>query len=133
LIDPRSLKVLRGSAVHPGAYSPQIASGHQVVWVLTAHGLVRVDPGTGRITAAVQTAWNPQVGVMPALGVDPAGRVWVAGTQLTVLLPGSLTPRRVARADGVTNVAVTGPDLWADTGTTLIRLAVSFPPVSRTR
>ncbi len=96
LIDPRSLKAVRRSPVNPAQYSPQIAPGQQVVWVLTAHGLVRVDPATGRITATVQTTWNPEASRIPAISVDSSGRVWVAGSSLTVLVPGSLTIRPVA-------------------------------------
>ncbi len=127
LIDPRTMKAVRSSPVDPGEYSPQIAPGQRVVWVLTADGLVRVDPATGRITATVQTTWNPQVTAIPAISVDPSGRVWVAGSPLNVLVPGSPTIHQVANTAemGITNVIAAGPNLWADTGTTLLELGLS--------
>jgi hypothetical protein len=127
LIDPRSLKAVRRVAVDPGEYRPQIAPGQRAVWVLTAAGLIRVDPGTGRITASVPTAWNPEAAPVPGLAVDASGRVWVAGSPVDVLVPGSLTVRPVARTAGVTSVAVAGSVVWTDTGTTLVGLEVSDP------
>jgi hypothetical protein len=60
--------------------------------------------------------------------VDTSGRVWVAGSALNVLVPGSLTTHLVANAAGVTNVMVANSNLWVDTGTTLVELDVSVPP-----
>jgi hypothetical protein len=129
LIDPTSLKAVRTSPVNPGEYSPQIAPGQRVVWVLTRAGLVRVDPDTGKITATVQTTWDPaQTDATPALTVDTSGRVWVAGPALNVLVPGSLATHLVAHAAGVTNVMVARSNLWIDTGATLVELHVSIPP-----
>jgi DNA-binding beta-propeller fold protein YncE len=130
LIDPRSLKAVRRSPVNPGEYSPQIAPGQRVVWVLTAHGLFRVDLATGRITAIVQTTWNPEASRIPAISVDSSGRVWVAGSSLTVLVPGSLTIRPVANTAemGIISVIEAGPNLWADTGTTLLELGLNRSP-----
>lgn len=129
LINPRSLTAVQRVPVDPGEYSPQIVPGQRAVWVLTAAGLVRFDPGTGTITGPVPTAWNPQAGADPGLAVDASGRVWIAGSPVEVLMPGSRAVRPVARTAGVTNVVVAGPDLWADTGTTLIGLQVSVPSV----
>ena len=129
LIDPTSMKAVRGSPVNPGQYSPQIAPRQRVVWVLTDAGLVRVDSATGKITATVQTSWDPaQADATPALTVDSSGRVWVAGSALNVLVPGSLTTHLVAHAAGVTNVIAVRSNLWVDTGTTLLELDVSVPP-----
>jgi len=130
LIDPRSLKAVRRSPVNPGEYSPQIAPGQQVVWVLTMNGLFRVDPATGRITATVQTTWNPEASRIPAISVDSSGRVRVAGSPLTVLVPGSLTIHQVANTaeKGIISVMEAGPNLWADTGTTLLELGLSRSP-----
>jgi sugar lactone lactonase YvrE len=128
LIDPASMKVVRSSPVNPGEYTPQIAPGQRVVWVLTSAGLIRVDPDTGKITATVQTAWDPEADAIPALAVDSSGRVWVAGSPLNVLVPGSLNTNLVGHAAGVTNVMVSRSNLWVDTGTTLVELDVSPPP-----
>jgi len=99
------MKAVRRPPVNPGQYSPQIASGQRVVWVLTDTELVRVDSATGKITATVQTSWDPGQGdAAPALTVDSSGRVWVAGSALNVLVPGSLTSHLVVHAAGVTNV-----------------------------
>jgi hypothetical protein len=127
LIDPRSLRVVRRVPVDPGEYRPQIAPGRRVVWVLTAAGLVRVDPGTGKITAAGPTAWNPDAAAVPGLAVDASGRVYVAGSPVDVLVPGSLTVRPISRTAGVTSVVVAGPIVWADAGTTLVGLEVTVP------
>jgi len=127
LIDPTSMKAVRSSPVNPGEYSPQIAPRQRVVWVLTYHGLVRVDPATGKITATVQTTGNLRTDAIPALTVDSTGRVWIAGSPLNVLMPGSPTVHQVADTAGmgITSVVVVGPNLWADTGTALIELALN--------
>jgi ligand-binding sensor domain-containing protein len=116
-------------STHPEDDMSQPLTGptQRAVWVLTTAGLVRVDPATGRITATVQTAWNPLADAIPALTVDPSGRVWIAGSPLSALLRGSLATHLVTRAVGITNVMVARSNLWVDTGTTLLELDVHVP------
>jgi hypothetical protein len=129
LIDPTSMKAIRSSPVNPGEYSPQIVPRQRVVWVLTGAGLVRVDPATGKITATVRTAWDPAQGAgTPALAVDSSGRVWVAGSALSVLVPGRAATHPIAYVFGVTNVMMARSNLWVDTGAALVELDVSIPP-----
>jgi hypothetical protein len=132
LIDPRSLKPVESVPVDIGEYAgrpigvpgltPQIAPGRETVWVLTPAGLVRVDPATARITATVHIGYDLRAMSVPALTVDRAGRVWVAGSLLNVLLPGSLAVHQVAQTAGSRSVAADGRSVWVDTGRTLVGL-----------
>jgi hypothetical protein len=134
LIDPRSLKPVESVPVDIGEYAgwplgvpgltPQIAPGRDVVWVLTPAGLVRVDPATARITATVRIGYDLRAMSFPALTVDRAGRVWIAGSLLTVLLPGTLAAHQVAQTAGSKSVAADGHSVWVNTGRTLVGLDV---------
>jgi hypothetical protein len=52
---------------------------------------VRADPAAGRITAIIHTGFAPSALSAPALVMDPAGRLWITGARLTVVVPGALT------------------------------------------
>ena len=54
--------------------------------------------------------------------MDSAGRLWATGSQLAVAVPGTLTAYRVVRTPDLIAAAADGPGIWADTGSTLIRL-----------
>jgi DNA-binding beta-propeller fold protein YncE len=134
LIDPRSLKPVESVPVDIGEYAgwpigvpgltPQIAPGREAVWVLTPAGLVRVDPATARITAIVHIGYDLRAMSVPALTVDRAGRVWIADSLLSVLLPGTLAVHQVTQTAGSRSVAADGRSVWVDTGRTLVELDV---------
>jgi len=135
LIDPRSLKPVESVPVDIGEYAgrpigvpaltPQIASGREAVWVLTPAGLVRVDPATAKITMTVHIGYDLRAMSVPALTVDRSGRVWIAGSLLNVLLPGTLAVHPVAQTAGSRSVATDGQSVWVDTGRTLVGLDVN--------
>jgi hypothetical protein len=135
LIDPGSLKPVESVPVDIGEYAgrpigvpgltPQIAPGRKVVWVLTPAGLVRVDPAAARITATVHIGYDLRAMSVPALTVDRAGRVWIAGSLLNVLLPGTLAVHQVGQTAGSRSVAADGQSVWVDTGRTLVGLDVN--------
>jgi hypothetical protein len=122
LINPDSLKPARSLRVHSGGYTPQIASGQKDTWVLTPSGLARADPATGTITASIRTSFASSALSAPALIMDAAGRLWITGSWLSVVLPGTLTAHPVARTPSLISAAADGPAIWLDTGAALARL-----------
>src|SRR5205807_6001754 len=94
----------------------------KVIWVLTPSGLARADPATGTITAIIRTGFASSALSAPALIMDAAGRLWITGSRLSVLLPGTLTTHLVARTPSLISAAADGPAIWLDTGTALARL-----------
>ena len=127
LINQDSLKPVQTLRVDSGGYTPQIIPGHKAVWVLTPSGLARADPATGRITAIIHTGYAPSALSAPALLMDSAGRLWITGSLLTVVVPGTLTAYPVARTPDLISAAADGPAIWVDSGSTLIRLQVDTP------
>jgi hypothetical protein len=120
LIDPGSLTPAESLQVDSGGYTPQIVPGPDAVWVLTPSGLARADPATGRITAIIHTGHAPRT--TPGVVMDSAGRLWVTGSQLAVVVPGTLTAYPVAYTPDLIAAAADEPGIWADTGSTLLRL-----------
>ena len=105
-----------------GGFTPQIVPGQKVMWVLVPAGLVRADPASGKITAVIRTGFTPSAMSAPALAVDSAGRLWITGSLLSVVRPGTLTASPVARTPDLISAAVDGPAIWLETGSTLARL-----------
>ena len=128
LMDQGSLQPAGTLRVASGGYIPQIVAGPTAVWVLTPSGLARADPATGRITVIIGTGFAPST--TPGLVMDSAGRLWVTGSQLAVVVPGTLTAYRVARTPDLIAAAADGPGIWADTGSTLVRLQAGTPQVT---
>jgi hypothetical protein len=131
LINQDSLKPVQSLRVHSGGYTPQIVPGQKAVWVLTPSGLARVDPATARITAIIHVSYAPSAMSAPYLIMDSAGRLWITGSLLTVVAPGTLTAYPVARTPDLISAAADGPAIWADTGSILIRLEVETPTVTQ--
>ena len=127
LINQRSLKPVQSLRVRSGGYTPQIVPGRNAVWVLTPSGLARADPATARITAIIHVGYVPSALSAPALIMDSAGRLWITGTLLTVVVPGTLTAYPVARTPDLISAAADGPTIWADTGSALVRLQADTP------
>jgi hypothetical protein len=127
LINQGSLKPVQSLRVHSGGYTPQIVPGRNAVWVLTPSGLARADPATARITAIIHVGYAPSALSAPALIMDSAGRLWITGTLLTVVVPGTLTAYPVARTPDLISAAADGPAIWADTGSALVRLQADTP------
>jgi hypothetical protein len=127
LINQDSLKPAQSLPVDSGGYIPQIASGRDAVWVLTPSGLARADPATGRITAIIHTGYTPSTMSAPALVMDSAGRLWITGSLLTVVMPGTLTAYPVARTPDLISAAADGPGIWLRTGSALGRLQLDAP------
>jgi len=127
LINQDSLKPAQSPRVDSGGYTPQIVPGRNATWVLTPSGLARADPGTGRITAIIHAGYAPSALSAPALLMDPAGRLWITGSLLAVVAPGTLTAYPVARTPDMISAAADGPAIWVDTGSTLVRLQVDTP------
>src|SRR6185503_10360295 len=67
----------------------------------------------------------------PALIMDSAGRLWITGSLLTVVVPGTLTAYPVAHTPDLISAAADGPAIWADTGSALIRLQVKTPAATQ--
>ena len=122
LISQGSLQPVQSLRVDSGGYTPQIIPGRKVVWVLTPSGLARADPATGRITAIIRTGYAPSALSAPALIMDPAGRLWITGSVLAVVMPGTLTAHPVARTPDLISAAADGPAIWVHTGSALVRL-----------
>jgi hypothetical protein len=133
LISQSSLKPVQSLRVHSGRYTPQIVPGRKAVWVLTPSGLARADPATARITAIIHVGYASSAMSAPALIIDSAGRLWITGSLLTVVLPGTLTAYPVARTPDLISAAADGPAIWADTGSTLIKLQVKTPAATQHR
>jgi hypothetical protein len=131
LISQDSLKPVQSLAVRTGGYTPQIVPGRDAVWVLTPSGLARADPATARITAIIRTGYAPSALSAPALIMDSAGRLWITGSLLTVVVPATLTAYPVARTPDLISAAADGPAIWADTGSTLIMLQVQTPATTQ--
>ena len=131
LINQGSLKPVQSLRVHSGGYTPQIVPGQTAVWVLTPSGLARADPATARITAIIHVGYAPSAMSAPALIMDSAGRLWITGSVLTVVVPGTLTAYPVAHTPDLISAAADGPAIWADTGSTLIRLQVKTPAATQ--
>ena len=131
LINQGSLKPAQSLPVHSGGYTPQIIPGRNAVWVLTPSGLARADPATARITAIIHVSYAPSALSAPALIVDSAGRLWITGSLLTVVVPRTLTAYPVAHTPDLISAAADGPAIWADTGSTLIRLQVKTPAATQ--
>jgi hypothetical protein len=131
LISQGSLKPAQSLPVRTGGYIPQIVPGQQAVWVLTPSGLARADPATARITAIIHVGYAPSALSAPALIMDPAGRLWITGSLLTVVIPGTLTAYPVAPTPDLISAAADGPAIWADTGSALTRLQVKTPAATQ--
>ena len=131
LINQDSLKPTQSLPVDSGGYTPQIVPSRNAVWVLTPSGLARADPATGRITAIIHVGYVPSAMSAPALLMDSAGRLWITGSLLTVVIPGTLTAYPVAHTPDLISAAADGPAIWADTGSTLIMLQVKTPAATQ--
>jgi len=131
LINQDSLKPTQSLPVDSGGYTPQIVPSRNAVWVLTPSGLARADPVTARITAIIDVDYVPSAMSAPALIMDSAGRLWITGSLLTVVIPGTLTAYPVARTPDLISAAADGPAIWADTGPTLIMLQVKTPAATQ--
>jgi hypothetical protein len=131
LINQASLKPVESLRVDSGGYTPQIVPGQEAVWVLTPSGLARADLATARITATIRTGYAPSAMSAPALVMDSAGRVWVTGSLLAVVVPGTLTASPVAHTADSISAAADGPTIWVDTGGTLVGLQVDTPLCDR--
>jgi hypothetical protein len=127
LINQGSLQPIQSLPVHSGGYTPQIVPGQKAVWVLTPSGLARADPATGRITAVIHVGYVPSDMSAPALIMDSAGRLWITGSLLSVVMPGTLTVYPVARTPDLISAASDGPAIWVDTGSALARLQLDTP------
>jgi hypothetical protein len=127
VINQGSLQPTQSLRVDSGGYTPQIVPGRKVVWVLTPSGLVRADPATARITAIIRTGYAPSALSAPALIMDSAGRLWITGSLLAVVVPGTLTTYPVARTPDLISAAADGPAIWVDTGSALVRLQAGTP------
>ena len=127
MINQDSLKPAQSLPVDTGGYTPQIVPGRTAVWVLTPSGLARADPATSRITAVIRTSYAPSIMSAPALLMDSAGRLWITGSRLTVVMPDTLTPYPVAHTPDLISAAADGLAIWLRTGSTLTRLQLDTP------
>ena len=127
VISQDSLKPAQSLPVDSGGYTPQIVPGRSAVWVLTPSGLARADPATGRITAIIHTGYAPSAMSAPALIMDSADRLWITGSLLTVVMPGTLTSYPVTHTPDLISAAADGPAIWLRTGSTLTRLQLDTP------
>ena len=122
LINRSSLRPVESLRVDSGGFTPQIVPGQKDVWVLTPSALARADPATATITAIIHTAFTPSALSAPALIRDSAGRLWITGSLLSVVMPGATTAYPVAHTPDLISAAPDGPDIWLDTGSALARL-----------
>ena len=127
LINQGSLKPVQSLRIHSGGYTPQIVPGPKAVWVLTPSGLARADPASGTITTIIRTGFASSPLSAPALIMDAAGRLWITGSRLSVMLPGTLTTHPVARTPSLISAAADGQAIWLDTGSALARLQLGTP------
>ena len=127
LINQGSLQPVQSLRVDSDGYTPQIIPGRKAVWVLTPSGLARADPATTRITAILRTGYAPSALSAPALIMDSAGRLWITGSLLAVVMPGTLTAYPVAHTPDLISAAADGPAIWVDTGSALVRLQADTP------
>ena len=114
MIDQDSLKPTQSLPVDSGEFIPQIVPSRDAVWVLTPSGLARADAATGRITAVIRTGYAPSALSAPALIMDSAGRLWITGSLLTVVIPGHLTAYTVARTPDLISAATDGQAIWVE-------------------
>jgi hypothetical protein len=121
LINRDSLTPEQSLPVDGGGYVPRIVAGPRAVWVLTPSGLARTDPATGKITAMIHTSYASSTMSAPALIMDSAGRLWITGSVLIVVMPDTLTAYPVARTPDLISAAADGPAIWTDTGSTPAR------------
>jgi hypothetical protein len=122
LINRSSLRPVKSLRVDSGGFTPQIVPGQKAVWVLTPSALARVDPATATITAIIHTSFAPSTLSAPALMRDSAGRLWITGSRLAVVVPGTLIAHPVARTPDLISAAPDGSAIWLDTGSALARL-----------
>jgi streptogramin lyase len=133
LIDQSSLRPVQSLRVDSGGFTPQIIPGQKNVWVLTPSALARADPATATITAIIHVAFAPSALSAPALIRDPAGRLWITGARLAVVVPGTLTAYPVACTPNLISAAPDGLGIWLDTGPVLVRLQLDTPTPGYTR
>jgi hypothetical protein len=126
-IDRDSLQPTQTLSVDSGGYTPQIVPGRNTVWVLTPSKLMRADPATGRATATIHADFASSALSPPALIMDSAGRLWITGSLLSVVLPGTLTARPVARTPDLISAAPDVAAIWLVTGSALTRLQLDTP------
>jgi hypothetical protein len=122
LINRSSLRPVKSLRVDSGGFTPQIVPGQKAVWVLTPSALARVDPATATITAIIHTGFAPSTLSAPALMRDSAGRLWITGSRLAVVVPGTLIAHPVAHTPDLISAAPDGSAIWLDTGSALARL-----------
>jgi len=127
LINQDSLKPAQSLPVDSGGYTPQIVPGRNAVWVLTPSGLAKADPATARITSVIRTGFAPSALSAPTLIMDSAGRLWITGSVLSVVVPGTLTAYPVVRTTDLISAAADGPGIWVDTGSALVGVQVEIP------
>jgi hypothetical protein len=127
LINRSSLRPVKSLRVDGGGFTPQIVPGQKAVWVLTPSALARVDPATATITAIIHTGFAPSTLSAPALMRDSAGRLWITGSRLAVVVPGTLIAHPVARTPDLISAASDGSAIWLDTGSALARLQLDAP------
>ena len=120
-MDQGSLQSAGSLRVDSGGYTPQIVPGPTAVWVLTPSGLARADPASATITAIIHIGYALSAMSAPALVMDSAGRLWVTGSELAVVVPGTLTAYPVARTPDLISAAADGPGIWVGTGSALTR------------
>ncbi|HEY7015794.1 MAG TPA: hypothetical protein VH480_23720 [Streptosporangiaceae bacterium] len=125
LINRSSLRPVQSLGVDSGGFTPQIVPGRKAVWVLTPAALAQVDPATATITAIIRTGFAPSTLSAPALMRDSAGRLWITGSRLAVVLPGTLIAHPVARTPDLISAAPDGSAIWLDTGSALARLQMT--------
>ena len=130
LINQDSLKPAQSLPVDSGGYTPRIVPGRSAVWVLTPSGLARADAATSRITAIIHVGYASSTMSAPALIMDSADRLWITGSLLTVVMPGTLTAYPVAHTPDLISAAADGPAIWLRTGSTLTRLQLDTPPAT---
>ncbi len=70
---------------------------------------------------------RPSAMSAPALIMDTVGRLWITGSLLAIVMPGTLTSYPVAHTPNLISAAADGPAIWVDTGSTLVRLQVDTP------
>jgi len=122
LINRSSLRPVESLRVDSGGFTPQIVPGRKDVWVLSPSALARADPATATITAIIHSAFTPSALSAPALIRGSAGRLWITGSLLSVVIPGATTAYPVAHTPDLISAAPDGPDIWLDTGSALARL-----------
>ena len=131
LINQGSLKPVQSLPVHSGGYTPQIVPGQKAVWVLTPSGLARADPATARITAIIHVWLRPQRHSAPALIMGLGGAPVDHRLPADRRGPRHLTAYPVAHTPDLIMRRRTVLAIWADTGSTSIRLQVKTPAATQ--